>query len=173
MIKNIFIAAFCFVMPVLLSAQNINKTIVEEKSGKPILIGLCDRTAFADTNYSWWYKPEYDNYETNKNDLDTIKQKLSSIKIIVVAGSWCSDSRREMPRLFKIIDELKIDSPAVKLICVDRDKKAEGTEIENLDIKLVPTFIFYRDEKELGRIVESPQTTLEGDIKDILNKSGD
>lgn len=159
-------------MPVLISAQNINKTIIEEKSGKPLLVGLCDRTAFADTNFSWWYKPEYDNYETNKNDLDTIKQKLNGVKIIVVAGSWCSDSRREMPRLFKIIDELKIDSSAVKLICVDRDKKEEGIEIEKLDIKLVPTFIFYRDEKELGRIVETPQTTLEGDIKDILNKNG-
>ncbi len=158
-------------MPVFISAQNINKTIIEEKSGKPILVGVCDRTAFADTNFSWWYKPGYDNYETNKTDLDTIKQKLSDVKIIIVAGSWCSDSRREVPRLFKIVDELKIDSPAVKLICVDRDKKAEGTEIEKLDIKLVPTFIFYCDEKELGRIVESPQTTLEGDIKDILNKS--
>jgi len=171
--KNIFIAAFCFVTPILISAQSFNKTIIEEKSSKPILVGLCDRTAFADTNFSWWYKSEYDNYETNKNDLDTIKAKIAGVRIVAVMGSWCSDSRREAPRLFKIIDELKIDSPAVKLICVDRDKKTEGTEIENLDIKLVPTFIFYRGEKELGRIVESPQTTLEGDIKSILNKNGD
>ena len=54
------------------------------------------------------------------------------------------------------------------MICVGRDKKAEGTEVDLLDIKYVPTFIVYRNGKEIGRIVESPQTTLEGDLKNIL-----
>ena len=39
----------------------------------------------------------------------------------------------------------------------------------DLDIELVPTFIFYRNGEELGRIVETPEDTLEKDLAEIVN----
>ena len=56
------------------------------------------------------------------------------------------------------------------LIAVNEDKKTEEDEIDTLNIKLVPSFIFYRDGSELGRIVESPEKSLEVDVLGILIK---
>lgn len=156
------------ILPIFLPAQDINKIIIDEKSGKQMAVGLCDRTVFADTNFAWWYDSEYNNYEVNVDDIDTIKNKLDGITIKIISGTWCSDSRIHVPDFLKILDELKFDEKNLTIICVDRNKKAEGAEVESFNIELVPTFIFYRNEKEIGRIVETPQTTPEGDLKDIL-----
>ena len=58
----------------------------------------------------------------------------------------------------------------LKMICVDRDKKAEGTEVGDLNIEFVPTFIIYKNDEEVGRIIEEPKVTLEEDLKQILFK---
>ena len=83
-------------------------------------------------------------------------------------GTWCSDSRREVPRFLKIIDGLNIPQENISIYCVDRDLSTENNEIDNLNIKAVPTFIFYRDNIELGRIVEAPTESLEIDMVKIL-----
>lgn len=47
-------------------------------------------------------------------------------------------------------------------------KKAEGFDIDQFIIERVPTFIFYKNESEIGRIIETPVETLEKDILNIL-----
>ncbi len=143
--------------------------VVDEKSGKTMVVGVCDRTVFADTNFSWWYDSEYNNYEVNNDSITGLKEKLENVTIDIVFGSWCSDSRREVPRFLKILDDLKFDYKNLSMIAVNRKKEAEGTKVKELDIKLVPTFIFYREGKEIGRIIETPVGTLEGDLKRILD----
>ena len=155
-------------IPILVSAQGVNKLVIEEKSGKTMIVGLCDRTVFADTNFSWWYEPEYKNYEVNTAELDSIKEKLTDVKIKIIFGTWCSDSRREVPRFLKILDSLTFNPADLEMICVDRNKKAEGTGVDKLEIKLVPTFIILRGDKEIGRIVEEPKAALEEDLNKIL-----
>ena len=151
-----------------LIAQEKNKLIKDDKTGKPMLIGICDRTAFADTNFAWWFNSEYDVYNLDTTTLASIGNKLNDYKITVVMGSWCSDSRREVPRFYKILDSLKFDQSKLELICVDRDKNDPNGDTEKLNIEAVPTFIFYKDDKEIGRIVESPKETLEKDILKIV-----
>ncbi|MCX6168805.1 MAG: thioredoxin family protein [Ignavibacteriales bacterium] len=171
--KKIFFLSFfsfslLFFFASTLSAQNKNKLIVDEKSGKPMLIGLCDRTAFADSNFAWWFNSEMDMYSIDSVTLKDVSDKLKDVKITIVMGTWCSDSKREVTRFFKILDLLGYDENNLTLICVDRNKKTTGTEIEKLDIKLVPTFIFYKNDVEIGRIVESPKESLEKDLVGIM-----
>ena len=85
-------------------------------------------------------------------------------------GTWCSDSRREVPRFYKILDSLNFPSAKVKLIMVDRKKEAAGIDISPFNIELVPTMIFYNDGLEDGRIIETPKETLEKDLEEILVK---
>ncbi len=150
-------------------AQEKYELVVDEKLGKTMVVGVCDRAVFADTNFSWWYDSEYNNYEVNQDSVAGLKEKLENVTIDIVFGSWCSDSRREVPRFLKILDELKYDYKNLSMIAVNRKKEAEGTKVKELEIKLVPTFIFYRDGKEIGRIIETPVGTLEGDLLRILN----
>lgn len=136
-----------------------------------MLIGLCDRTAFADTSFAWWFNSEFENYSVDSVTLNAAA-KLNNVKITIVLGTWCSDSKREVPRFFKILDKLSFDQKNLTLICVDRKKTAPACEVEKLDIKLVPTFIIYKDDVEIGRIVETPKESLEKDlVKLVINSS--
>ena len=164
--KNIFLILLMFSS--FLLAQEKNKLTVDEKSGKPMLIGICDRTAFADSNFAWWFNSEMDMYSVDSVTLKDVSAKMKDVKITIVMGTWCSDSKREVPRFFKILDLLGYNEKNLTLICVDRNKKATGNEVDKLEIKLVPTFIFYKNDAEIGRIVETPKVSLEKDLLGIL-----
>lgn len=152
----------------LLYSQDKNKLITDERSGKPMLLGICDRAALLDSNFAWWYESEYLNYECNISAVDSIKQKLDGLSVLIVMGTWCSDSRREVPRFLRILDELNFSNELLTINYVDRKKESPEGDFSSLDIKFVPTFIFYKGGKEIGRIIETPQITLESDFKNIL-----
>jgi len=149
-------------------AQEYNKTITDEESGKPMLIGYCTREAFKDTSFSWWYNSEYEMYEVDYTTIDKIEGMLDSIEITIVLGTWCSDSREQIPGFLKILDELNFPEERLTFIAVDRDKKWEEGSIEDLNITAVPTFIFYEKDEEIGRIEELPKETLEKDFAKIV-----
>jgi hypothetical protein len=144
--------------------------VLDKNSGKQMLIGEITRDAFKDTSFSLWFNAKYDTYNPDKPVLDSIAQKLKDIEITIILGTWCSDSRREVPRFFKILDSLGYSSDNVKMIAVGRNKEDLNGEVDSLSVELVPAFIFYREGKELGRIEESPTETLERDFNKIVWK---
>ncbi|MFA3782518.1 thioredoxin family protein [Melioribacteraceae bacterium 4301-Me] len=164
------LSIFFLIFAVNINAQEKCVTKLDEKSGNPMLIGLINREAFADTNYAWWFDAEYKNYNVDSASLEKVIDKLNAYNIVIVMGTWCSDSRREVPRFFKILDYLKFPQEKIKMIAVDRNKKALDREIDKLNIEKVPDFIFYNGATEVGRIVESPKESLEKDISAIITK---
>ena len=150
-------------------AQQMNCLTKDAANGKPMLIGYCTREAFSDSTFSWWFNSEYNMYDVDSTALKDASAKLKNDDITIVMGTWCSDSRREVPRFYKILDYLGYPSDKVKLIMVDRNKKGSGKETDGLNIERVPTIIFYNSDKELGRIVEYPQESLDKDMMKILN----
>ncbi|MCK9209655.1 MAG: thioredoxin family protein [Ignavibacteriaceae bacterium] len=151
-------------------AQTTNQCVIDQKSGKAMLVGICDREAFKDTSFAWWFNAEYENYNLDKETLTNVKMDNEFHSITIVMGTWCSDSRREVPRFYKILDSLNFPPGKVKLIMVDRKKEAGEMDISSLKIELVPTIIFYNDGLEVGRIIETPKETLEKDLAAILAK---
>ncbi len=150
---------------------NACSSIHTDKNGKPILIGHFEKTAFTDTSYSWWWNSEYGMYTVDTVSLANIKAPLSPLLIKIVLGTWCSDSRREVPRFTKMMEHLKIDFKNISYICVNRNKETEvKKELSALKIEKVPTFIFYKDGTEIGRIIESPTESLEKDFAKIMLK---
>jgi len=83
-------------------------------------------------------------------------------------GTWCSDSRRVVPKFLRVLDFLNYPKDSVSILTVGRNKKGRGNETDNMKIDLVPTIIFYKNNLEIGRIVESPKETIEKDITKIL-----
>ena len=146
-----------------------NKIMIEEKSSKPYLIGICNREAFSDSNFAWWFNSNYDQYQVDSSEVIELKKEINNYDITIVMGTWCSDSRREVPRFYKILDAIDYPSYKLTLINVDRKMKSIATEVDEMNIEYVPTIIIYRNEKEIGRIIETPEDILEKDLLLIIN----
>ena len=126
--------------------------------------------AFNDTNFSEWWNSEYNIYEVDVNTVNEIRKSFEDVKIKLVMSTWCSDSRREVPRFYKILDEIGYPSENVCLINVNRDKVGLADEVDGLEINFVPTIIFYGNNEEVGRIIEMPYESLEKDMLEIVKK---
>ncbi len=164
--KKIFII---FALIIVISCKEIiNKVIVDEKTGRSMLVGVTDRSAFELPDFSEWYNSTYNVYEPDKFLLEQIKNLSDSIYIQIFMGTWCSDSRREVPRFLKIMDLAGFDQQDLQIINVDRKKKSPTHEEKNKSIEFVPTFIISNNGIEIGRIVEFPIITLESDLLDIF-----
>jgi thiol-disulfide isomerase/thioredoxin len=132
-----------------------------------MLIGYCSREVFKDTAFSSWWEEEYNSYQVDTASLLQIKN-LSQYKIMIVMGTWCGDSRREVPRFYKILDYLKFPQKDIALINVNRNKKTLREDELWVEVKLVPTFYIFKKGEVIGQIVETPQESLEKDLLKIL-----
>lgn len=168
MINKLFFIMALIVFCVNLHAQKFNTITTDEKTNKPMLIGYTTLDAFNDTSFSWW-DSEYKMYPIDSTDIEKLKIKLENVDIKIVMGTWCSDSRTEVPHFYKILEKINYPIEKVTLINVNRDKLGLENEVEDLNINFVPTFIFYKTGEELGRIVEMPYETLERDMLEILS----
>lgn len=160
-----------FLIPALAFAQQLNQKTTDSKKSNEMLLGYCNRSGFpmVNSNFDSAYQAEYPIYKANAETMSQLHGKLKNVKVTIVMATWCGDSKEWVPRFYKIMDELNFKSKNLTLICVDREKKAPGTNVGNLKIELVPTFIFYRKKVEIGRIIEVPADLLEKDILKILS----
>lgn len=137
-----------------------------------LLTGLGEREQLeVKEPHSEWFTKEYDSYKIDSKTLNSCFQgkKLENYYITIVMGTWCPDSRREVPRFYKILDNLVFPPVNVRLILVNKEKKDPSGTLKNMEIAYVPTFII-SDKKnvELGRIVETPKKSLEKDLCEVF-----
>lgn len=150
-------------------SQELNKLVYDTSAAQEILIGYCDREGLRLCDEFFpHYLAEYFHYEPDIEILDKIKGNLDSLDITIVLATWCHDSREQVPRFLHVLDSLNFEQGKLTMIAVDRQKTTEKSDISELDIQRVPTFIFYRNENEIGRIIETPHKTLEWDFLRIL-----
>ena len=93
-------------------------------------------------------------------------------RVEVYMGTWCPDSHREVPRFLRVVEDLRtqfgVELP-VTFVAVDRAKQKPAELIAGKDIQKISTFIYYRGDEELGRIVERTQSPLfEDDLLAIV-----
>src|ERR1044072_420507 len=87
----------------------------------------------------------------------------------VYLGTWCSDSRREVGRFWRVLDELAEVVPfTVEYVGVDRKKVEPQALLDGADLHHVPTFVVSRDGVECGRVVEKAPHGIERDLADLL-----
>lgn len=158
----------------ILTSQKINQEIKIENQ-QPYMVGQITIDALASNSYQSWYQNNYNSYKVNTNLIESVEDELSKHKILLFMGTWCGDSKREVPRFIKILETAHFPMENLKIVALDRRKnfykKSPVGEEWGLSIKRVPTFIFYEDGKEINRIIESPITSLEEDIKAIVTNA--
>lgn len=136
------------------------------------LIGNFDPGRLSQEPYSAWYTKGFDEYQFNTESLNKLLDKnKTGISIKIVMGTWCPDSRREVPRFMRILDIWQFPLSGVTFIGVDDAKLSPVSDYDKLDIQRVPTFIIYKNNIEAGRIIEIPATSLEQDMVNILDRN--
>lgn len=151
-------------------AQVLNQKTMDEKKHREILVGYCNREGFSTCSFDSAYQANYGPYAPDTSALRLLEPGINNITIKLIMGTWCGDSKEQVPRFYKILDLLKFNYNRLSLICVDRSKSAPGIDLAPFGINLVPTFIFYRNDKEIGRIIETPAISLERDMLRIIGK---
>ena len=152
----------------ILTSCNAQQKITATKNAQGDLVGFANKESFSDDAYKGWFTRNYDSYKTDKATIDALKKSLKGYKVKGFMGTWCGDSKRETPRFYKVLEEAGFNLKNVELVTVNRSKRTPDNLQEGLDIKRVPTFIFYKNGKEVGRYVEYPRETLEKDILKIV-----
>lgn len=133
------------------------------------ILGFFNPAILSQPPYSEWYTKGYNEYKPDPAVMEKLSQvDKQGLTIKIVMGSWCPDSRREVPRFMQVLDQWKFPSDRLTFIGVDNEKRSPIGDYDKLDIQRVPTFIFYKNNVEAGRIIENPVASLEQDILNIL-----
>jgi len=170
-LKKIYIDMRVFILLCLIiySCQSNPEASSKEKQKKEMLLGMVERDDYNVATYKGWFDSTYQAYTPDSAIIDSLKTGLDDTRIKVFLGTWCSDSRREVPALYKILDQTGFSKESLTVIGIDRDKKEPADLLDGHEIEYVPTIIVYRADEELGKIVEFPQKTLEKDLLDIID----
>jgi len=165
-IKILLIALI--VLSGLQTMAQMNSMVVDPNTKTKMLIGYCNIKGLQKDIYGVYFNSQYDVYKPAELYVNKLKETIDDVEITIVLGTWCSDSQREVPRFFKVLSDAGYNIKRVKVIAVDKNKEAIVVDISDMDIKKVPTFIIYKNDKEIGRIVETPKKSLERDLWKIV-----
>jgi tetratricopeptide (TPR) repeat protein len=157
---------------ILLTILVIN-ALVTVAQKDPRLLGICAVKDFEREPYAVWYKPNYETYTPAADIIAQLKKSSpEKFTLKIVFGSWCGDSKRELPKMMKVLSAAGFPEKNIQLIGVydslEVYKQAPKREEKGLNIYRVPTFIVYQKDKEIGRIVEYAVESLERDLLKIV-----
>jgi tetratricopeptide (TPR) repeat protein len=142
----------------------------------PILVGRVGRADLETPPYSDWFDSQYSRYQPAAPVLESLRPRLAGVSVEAYFGTWCGDSRRQIPRLLRVLDLEAFDKQRLSLIALsDRPmqfKQAPGNPQATRRVHRTPTIVVLRDGVEAGRIVETPAVSLEADLLGILEGRG-
>jgi len=154
-----------------LNAQSLNNEIAKEGE-TPYLLGKIDKNGLEGDNYASWFTKNFEDYKPNQKLVNDIASELKTYSVTLFMGTWCGDSKKEVPKLYKVLEACDFPMERLTVVAVSRQagmyKQSPQHEESGLNIHRVPTVIFYKNGKEINRIVEHPVNTFEEDIKNIL-----
>jgi thiol-disulfide isomerase/thioredoxin len=157
------ISVFLLILIAVIAIHNC----VAQSSGEKDLTGKSDIKKI-ESDFPW-FSEGYNAYTPDSTVIITLSDKGSKLTFIVFGGTWCGDTKRELPRFYKITDQANIKREKITLYMLDRGKKSPEKQEKKYKIHSIPTFIILVNGKEAGRIVENPKNTLEKDLLEVVN----
>lgn len=171
--RRTFVLITTFLMAYTAYGQQLNRTFTQQ-NGAVHYLGEIRPEALQEAPFATWYDTMYEAGVPQKKLVRQLRKQIGAVdSITLFMGTWCGDSRREVPRLFRILEEINYDMSRLKVICVSSQintyKQSPDREEAGLNIHRVPTVLLHDTAgAELNRIVESPVTSLEEDLLAIL-----
>jgi thiol-disulfide isomerase/thioredoxin len=140
----------------------------DEKTEKPLLRGqITFDDILKESAYGWIN----DEYESQPRIIDDIKKLLPNYRLVVFVGTWCHDTQHLLPQLLQTLKDASFDFNALEMYGVNRAKEGLNSEHQIYNIQRVPTIIVMDRFKEVGRIVETVDSSIEKALLDILESA--
>lgn len=115
-----------------------------------------------------WFRQGYASYSPDSADVKQLSTALVPYTLLVFGGVWCGDTKRLLPKFYKTLDQAGISHDKVKLYLVNEKKRSHEKLEKNYTIKWVPVFIILKDGKEVGRITEKTEVSIEADLFNLI-----
>jgi len=165
------LARYCIVSLIIVGCGGEGPfRITVESHGTKIVVGKFTRSLLeSDSSFSW-YRSNYDAFSPDSASIAYLSTAMQNVHFIVVGGTWCGDTKLELPKFFKTVSLSHIPESHIEMYGVDRTKKSKDGLTEKYGITNVPTFILFSDGKEIGRIVESTKNGMEFDLVGLLKQ---
>lgn len=157
------------VFTLILSVHSYAQKITATRNASGDLVGIAHKEDFKKLPYSKWFDKNYEAYQPDSKSINKLKKKLKNITIKAFVASWCHLSKKDIPRTYKILQQAGFDFNNIDYITLNRGKSTKDNLQKGYDIKSVPTFIFYKKGKEIGRYIEYPLQNLEKDFLTIVS----
>lgn len=163
-----------YIIVLLFTASSFSVYAQATNEKTKILYGICTRETLSVEPFAKWFNAEFESYFPADSVISSLQKKnLNNISISIFFGTWCGDSKREVPRFLKLLSAIGFPEEKVKLIGLGGNdslvKQSPGHEEAGLGIFRVPTFIIYKNGAEINRINEFPVFSLEKDLLSIFN----
>ena len=113
------------------------------------------------------FRVAYAQYQPSSAEISAVKS-LSGMSLLVLFGTWCHDSEREVPRLLKLLDLSGVKLESLSLHGVNYNKQEPTNLHQKYDLKYSPTIILLQNNSELGRIVEKPVASLGEEVAQFV-----
>jgi len=164
---NKLFISFCLLFPAITMAQTTTE-------GPNIIYGICSKDNLSADPFRKWFISGYNDYTPNTAITEQLKkQSINKINIEIFFGTWCGDSKREVPRFLKLLHNISFPEKKVTLIGLGNGdslyKQSPQHEEAGKGIFRVPTFIIYKNGIEINRINEFPIFSLERDLLTIIS----
>lgn len=115
------------------------------------------------------WKKIYDDCQPDAELIENLRSKVPELKADVYFAYWCGDSKNHVPVFLKIVDTLNVPEFTVNFYEVERKAAADQKfYVESMMVERVPTFIFFGNGFELGRIIENPKDSILQDMMNIV-----
>src|SRR5690348_4874982 len=109
-------------------------------NGNTMLLGQINQNQLEQAPFNDWYQKEYAAYHPDAATMDSLRSMAGSYRYEIFFGTWCGDSKRGVPRLLKLLNELHIKPTIIAV--GNRDtlyKQSPGHEEKGKGIYRVPT----------------------------------
>ena len=107
-------------------------------------------------------------YSPDPAAIEKLRGLTSAVRIEVFLATWCRDSVAHVPAFFKVLDLAGSSGLEVSYVALPRAREDRAPYCGDREIERIPTFIVFVGGREAGRIVETPETSVEADLVRIL-----
>jgi hypothetical protein len=128
--------------------------------GKTLLITAHQGQAGALSQEELWriaplWRQLKDAYEPDQEAISALRSITDEVELEVAFGTWCGDSRRDVPALLRTLEEADNPNITLRLVGLARGFEEPGHYIRQNKLTNVPTIMVRKKGAEIGRYVEN------------------